>query len=94
MAADWLDMARYADSYGFQVDRPRAAWACRDWVVASFNRNQSLDQFITWQLAGDLLPGAADEQILATAFNRLHQQETEGEASRRNIASSTSATGC
>ena len=78
MAVDWLDIARYADSYGFQVDRPRAAWAWRDWVVASFNRNQPFDQFITWQLAGDLLPAATDEQILATAFNRLHQQETEG----------------
>ena len=78
MAVDWLDIARYSDSYGFQVDRPRAAWAWRDWVVASFNRNQPFDQFITWQLAGDLLPGATDEQVLATAFNRLHQQESEG----------------
>ncbi len=78
MAVDWLDIARYADSYGFQVDRPRAAWAWRDWVIASFNRNQPFDQFITWQLAGDLLPNATDEQVLATAFNRLHQQETEG----------------
>jgi hypothetical protein len=78
MAVDWLDIARYADSYGFQVDRPRAAWAWRDWVVASFNRNQPFDQFITWQLAGDLLPSATDEQVLATAFSRLHQQESEG----------------
>jgi hypothetical protein len=78
MAVDWLDIARYADSYGFQVDRRRDAWPWRDWVVSSFNRNQPFDQFITWQLAGDLLPGASDEQVLATAFNRLHQQETEG----------------
>ena len=78
MAVDWLDVARYADSYGFQVDRERDAWPWRDWVVASFNRNQPFDQFITWQLAGDLLPHATDEQILATAFNRLHQQESEG----------------
>jgi hypothetical protein len=78
MAVDWLDAARYADSYGFQVDRPREAWPWRDWVVASFNRNQPYDQFITWQLAGDLLPHATDEQVLATAFNRLHQQESEG----------------
>jgi hypothetical protein len=78
MAVDWLDVARYADSYGFQVDRQREAWPWRDWVVASFNRNQPFDQFITWQLAGDLLPNATDEQILATAFNRLHQQESEG----------------
>ena len=94
MAVDWLDISRYADSYGFQVDRPRAVWAWRDWVVASFNRNQPFDQFITWQLAGDLLPDATGEQVLATAFNRLHQQESEGEASRRSIASSTSATAC
>jgi hypothetical protein len=78
MAVDWLDIARYADSYGFQVDRPRAAWAWRDWVVSSFNRNQPFEQFITWQLAGDLLPNTTDEQVLATAFNRLHQQESEG----------------
>ena len=78
MAVDWLDIARYADSYGFQVDRPRDAWPWRDWVAASFNRNQPFDQFITWQLAGDLLRNATDEQILATAFNRLHQQESEG----------------
>jgi len=78
MAVDWLDIARYADSYGFQVDRHRDAWPWRDWVVTSFNRNQPFDQFITWQLAGDLLPNATDEQILATAFNRLHQQESEG----------------
>ena len=78
MAADWLDIARYADSYGFQVDRPREVWMWRDWVIQAFNRNQPFDQFLTWQLAGDLLPGATDEQILATAFNRLHQQESEG----------------
>ncbi len=78
MAVDWLDTARYADSYGFQVDRERDVWPWRDWVIRSFNRNLPFDQFITWQLAGDLLPSATDDQILATAFNRLHQQETEG----------------
>jgi len=78
MAADWLDVARYADSYGFQVDRERPMWRWRDWVVDAFNRNLPWDQFVTWQLAGDLLPSAGDEQILATAFNRLHQQESEG----------------
>ena len=57
---------------------PADAWPWRDWVVSSFNRNQPFDQFITWQLAGDLLPGASEEQVLATAFNRLHQQESEG----------------
>lgn len=78
MAVDWLDAARYADSYGFQVDREREMWPWRDWVVRAFNDNLPYDQFITWQIAGDLLPGASDDQILATAFNRLHQQESEG----------------
>lgn len=78
MTADWLDLARYADSYGFQVDREREVWPWRDWVICAFNQNQPWDEFVTWQLAGDLLPGATDEQILATAFNRLHPQESEG----------------
>jgi hypothetical protein len=78
MAVDWLDVARYADSYGFQVDREREVWPWRDWVVKAFNDNLPYDQFITWQLAGDLLPNPTDEQVLATAFNRLHQQESEG----------------
>jgi hypothetical protein len=78
MAVDWLDTARYADSYGYQVDREREVWPWRDWVMQAFNANMPFDQFITWQLAGDLLPAATDEQILATAFNRLHQQESEG----------------
>lgn len=78
MAVDWLDVARYADSYGFQVDRPREVWMWRDWVIRAFNENLPFDQFITWQVAGDLLPNATDDQILATAFNRLHQQEAEG----------------
>ena len=78
MAADWMDVARYADSYGFQVDRDRPMWPWRDWVIDAFNRNLPWHDFVTWQLAGDLLPDATDEQILATAFNRLHQQEAEG----------------
>ena len=79
MAADWLDLARYSDSYGFQVDRPRPTmWPWRDWVISAFNQNLPWDEFVTWQLAGDLLPNATAEQILATAFNRLHQQEAEG----------------
>lgn len=78
MAVDWLDVSRYADSYGFQVDREREVWPWRDWVVKAFNDNLPFDQFITWQLAGDLLPNPTHEQLLATAFNRLHQQESEG----------------
>ncbi|MDP3072510.1 MAG: DUF1553 domain-containing protein [Opitutaceae bacterium] len=78
MAVDWLDLARYADSYGFQVDRPRDMWPWRDWVIKAFNQNLRWDQFVTWQVAGDLLPNATEEQVLATAFNRLHPMEAEG----------------
>ncbi|HEY0075543.1 MAG TPA: DUF1549 domain-containing protein, partial [Abditibacteriaceae bacterium] len=78
MAVDWLDLSRYADSYGFQVDRERDVWMWRDWVIKAFNQNLPYDKFVTWQIAGDMLPNATDEQVLATAFNRLHQQEAEG----------------
>src|SRR5271163_638635 len=72
MAVDWLDLARYADTYGYQADVYRAMWPWRDWVIKAFSGNLPFDQFITWQLAGDLLPGATRDQILATAFNRHH----------------------
>ena len=78
MAVDWLDVARYADTYGYQNDRYRAVWPWRDWVVRAFNQNLRYDQFITWQVAGDLLPNASRDQILATTFNRLHRQTNEG----------------
>jgi hypothetical protein len=78
MAADWLDIARYADSHGYQDDVMRDMSPWRDWVIAAFNRNMPVDQFITWQLAGDLLPNATREQKLATAFNRHHMQSQEG----------------
>ena len=78
MAVDWLDVARYADTYGYQADKYRAMWSWRDWVVKAFNENLPFDQFITWQIAGDLLPNASEEQVLATAFNRLHRQTNEG----------------
>jgi len=78
MAVDWLDAARYADTYGFQVDRDRQVWPWRDWVVRAFNDNLPYDQFTTWQLAGDLLDNPSDDQLLATTFSRLHQQKVEG----------------
>jgi hypothetical protein len=78
MAVDWLDVARYADTYGYQADVYRAMWPWRDWVVKAFNDNLPYDRFITWQLAGDLLPEATRETILATAFNRHHRQTNEG----------------
>jgi hypothetical protein len=78
MASDWLDLARFADTHGYQADRYRAMWPYRDWVIKAFNENLPFDQFGTWQLAGDLLPNATKEQRLATAFNRLHMQNEEG----------------
>lgn len=78
MATDWLDLARYADTHGYQMDRYRPMWPYREWVVKAFNQNLPYDQFVTWQLAGDLLPNATKEQRLATAFNRLHMQNEEG----------------
>jgi hypothetical protein len=78
MASEWLDVARYSDTYGYQVDRDRRVWPYRDWVIAAFNRNMPHDRFISEQVAGDLLPNPTKDQILATAFNRLHSQKVEG----------------
>ncbi|TWU35886.1 DUF1553 domain-containing protein [Novipirellula artificiosorum] len=78
MTADWLDVARYSDTYGYQVDRDRYVWPWRDWVIEAFHRNMPYDRFLTLQLAGDLLPNASPDQILATTFNRLHPQKVEG----------------
>ncbi|MCH2136588.1 MAG: DUF1553 domain-containing protein [Phycisphaerales bacterium] len=78
MAAHWLDLARYADTYGYQNDKGRHVWPWRDWVVRACNENLPHDEFLVWQLAGDLLPDATHDQKLATAFNRLHRQTNEG----------------
>jgi hypothetical protein len=78
MAMDWLDLARYADTYGYQADVDRDMSAYRDWVIRAFNDNLPYDQFLTWQIAGDLLPNPTREQRIATAFNRLHRQTNEG----------------
>jgi hypothetical protein len=78
MAARWLDMARYADSNGFQSDTQRHMWPWRDWVISAFNRNLPFDQFTIEQLAGDLLPNATRDQIVATGFNRNHRLNGEG----------------
>jgi hypothetical protein len=78
MATHWLDLARYSDTFGYQVDRDRRVWPWRDWVIRAFNQDFPYDQFITWQIAGDLLADSSDEQTLATTFNRLHPQKTEG----------------
>jgi mono/diheme cytochrome c family protein len=75
----WLDMARYADSDGYEKDRPRPdAWRFRDWVIRAINDDMPFDQFTIEQLAGDLLPEATSEQIVATAFNRQTLTNTEG----------------
>lgn len=78
MATDWLDVARYADTHGFNNDSLRTMWRWRDWVIAAFNKNLPYDQFITEQLAGDLLPNATLEQRIATGFNRNHVINSEG----------------
>ena len=78
MAARWMEIARYSDTHGYQDDQYRYMWPWRDWVIDAFNRNMPYDQFVTWQLAGDLLPNATREQILATGFNRNHVQNVEG----------------
>ncbi len=78
MAVDWLDLARFSDSHGYTVDRLRDMSPYRDWVIKSFNKNMFYDQFIQWQLAGDLLPNPSKEMLIATAFNRNHQQNLEG----------------
>ena len=78
MAVDWLDLARYADTYGYQADVDRDMSPYRDWVIRAFNENLPYDRFLTWQLAGDLLPHATRDQRIATAFNRLHRQTNEG----------------
>jgi hypothetical protein len=78
MAVHWLDVARYADSYGYQDDNIRTQWAWRDWVIHAFNQNMPYDRFISWQLAGDLVPDSSKESILATAFLRNHKYTEEG----------------
>lgn len=78
MAVHWLDVARYADSYGYQDDNVRTQWAWRDWVIHAFNQNLPYDKFLTWQIAGDLLPNATKEQVLATGFFRNHKYTEEG----------------
>ena len=78
MAVHWLDVARYADSHGFQDDSYRTQWPWRDWVIHAFNKNMPYNDFITWQLAGDLMPNATKEHLLATGFNRNHKITEEG----------------
>ncbi|MEX2566616.1 MAG: DUF1553 domain-containing protein [Cyclobacteriaceae bacterium] len=77
MALDWLDVGRYADSNGLHADGYRMMWPWRDWVIEAFKENMPYDRFIQWQVAGDLMPQPSKKQILATAFNRNNQTNSE-----------------
>jgi hypothetical protein len=77
-AVPWLDAARYTDTFGYHSDSDFTPWPYRDWVVAAFNDNMPYDRFITLNLAGDLLPQASRQEVVPTAFNRLHRITNEG----------------
>ena len=77
-ASAWLDLARYADTYGYSGDPAMLAWPWRDWVLRAFRDNLPYDRFLTLQLAGDLVPDANQDTRLATAFNRIHRMTFEG----------------
>jgi hypothetical protein len=77
LARDWMDAARYADTYGRHEDGDMVAWPWRDWVIRAFNSNLPYDQFIQWQTAGDMMPHPSREQLVATEFNRLAPQSNE-----------------
>ena len=74
----WMDLARYADTKGYERDYIRSIWRYRDWLIKAFNQDMPYNQFITEQIAGDLLPGATDEQFIATAFHRNTMTNDEG----------------
>jgi len=78
MTVPWLDQARYADTNGYSIDGGRDMWLWRDWVIQAYNDNMPFDQFLREQLAGDLIPGATDAQLIATGFNRNHMITHEG----------------
>jgi hypothetical protein len=80
MAVHWMDVARYADSHGYQDDNYRSQWPWRDWVIHAFNENLHYNDFVSWQIAGDLMPQDAlsKERLLATGFNRNHKITEEG----------------
>ncbi|MFT4023995.1 MAG: DUF1553 domain-containing protein, partial [Flavihumibacter sp.] len=77
-ASMWLDVARYADTKGYEADQGRNMWAYRDWVIRAFNENMPYDRFLTEQIAGDLLPNPTDAQLIATAFHRNAPNNDEG----------------
>ena len=80
----WLDAVRYGDTHGLHLDNRRGIYPYRDWVIRSFNRNQPFDEFIQWQLAGDLLPNPSMEQLVATGIrtNESDDSRRRGDPSR------------
>jgi hypothetical protein len=78
MAALWLDLARYADTKGYEADQGRTIWRYRDWLIRAFNEDKPYDRFLAEQIAGDLMPDATDEQYIATAFHRNTMTNDEG----------------
>lgn len=74
----WMDLARYADTKGYERDDRREIWRYRDWLIRSFNEDKPYNTFLTEQIAGDLLPDATDEQLIATAFHRNTMTNDEG----------------
>ncbi|MFH6602559.1 DUF1553 domain-containing protein [Maribacter algicola] len=78
LTLDWMDLSRYADTHGYTVDRYRDISPWRDWVIKAFQENMPYDEFVRWQMAGDMMPDPTKEQILATTFGRLHPQNSEG----------------
>ncbi|HZN65242.1 MAG TPA: PSD1 and planctomycete cytochrome C domain-containing protein [Tepidisphaeraceae bacterium] len=91
MAAYWLDLVRYADTIGYHSDNPMNAWPYRDYVIKAFNSNKPFDRFTVEQIAGDLLPDAAVEQKVASAYNRLLQTTEEGGAQPKEYAAKYAA---
>lgn len=88
MTLDWMDLSRYADTHGYTVDRYRDVSPYRDWVIKAFDQNMPYDEFIRWQLAGDMMKNPSKEQILATTFNRLHLKIRRVALSVKNFAQS------
>jgi mono/diheme cytochrome c family protein len=84
-ARPWLDLARYADSNGYSIDAPRSIWPYRDWVISALNVDMPYDQFATWQLAGDLVPKAPIDALVATGFHRNTPINQEGGIDREQF---------